>query len=78
MLQSWPDDNEIRGSYGTRVESSPEWTQSSQTLIPYFPKIRFNIFFYTCLSAHNDIFPRGFLTNILHAFLFCPMHATYP
>jgi hypothetical protein len=33
---------------------------------------------YPRLSLPSGLLPSGFLTNILHAFLFSPIHATYP
>jgi hypothetical protein len=33
---------------------------------------------YVCLGLLNGIFPSGFPTNILYAFLFTPIHGTCP
>jgi hypothetical protein len=33
---------------------------------------------YLCLGLHSGLFPSGFPTNILYAFLFSPIRATYP
>jgi hypothetical protein len=55
----------------------PEPNQSS----PYHPissKIHFNVFFtYVRLGLSSGLFPSGFLTNILYAFIFSPfvLHA---
>jgi hypothetical protein len=42
----------------------------------YLSNINFNIILHQYLSLHSDLFPSGFPTKILYAFIFCPMRAT--
>jgi hypothetical protein len=48
------------------------------TVLSYFPKIHSNIIFYLCPGLSSGLFPSGFPTRILYAFLIYSMHATCP
>jgi len=49
-----------------------------QTFPPYFPKINSNINLHLRLGLPSGVFPSGFPTEILYAFLVYPKRATYP
>jgi len=44
----------------------------------YFPNMHSNIIFPSMISLPSGLFPSGHPTELLYAFLFSPMHATYP
>jgi hypothetical protein len=43
----------------------------------YFSKIYLTLLSHICLYFPSDLFPYGFPTKPLYAFLFSPMHATF-
>jgi hypothetical protein len=53
-------------------------TNSVHTIPSYLSKIHFNILHPPTSRLPNGLFPTGFPTNILHAFLFSPIRATCP
>jgi hypothetical protein len=61
----------VTGPYSEPDESSP---QPNACLF----NINFSIVFHLCLGLPSGLFPSGFQTKILHAFLFSPVHATCP
>jgi hypothetical protein len=54
----------------------PEPDQSSQYTPFYLTKLHLNIIHSLRLGLHSGLFPSGFLTNNLYAFLFFPNRAT--
>jgi hypothetical protein len=67
-----------------RVHKSPPLVailshiDSTHTIPSYFSKIHFNIVHPPTSCSSSDLFPYGFSTNILYAFLFSPLRATCP
>jgi hypothetical protein len=51
---------------------------SVHTIPSYLSKIHFILSTHLRLGLLSDIFSSGFPTNILYAFLFVPIHATFP
>jgi hypothetical protein len=58
--------------------SYPNPGASSPFLPIRFPKIHSNIISYVCLGLPSGLFPSGFPTKILHAFLISSMRVTWP
>jgi hypothetical protein len=56
------------------------WSLSWARWIQSYPvsKICFNILHHLCLGLPSDLFPYGFPTSILYAFLFLHVHASCP
>jgi hypothetical protein len=59
---------------------SLSWSRSIQSIPPHPISLRSILILstYLCLGSPNGLFPPGFPTNIIHAFLFGPIRATYP
>jgi hypothetical protein len=65
-----------------RVHKAPHWLLSWATSMrsipshPISPRSTIKLFTHLCLGLASGLFPSGFPTNILHAFLFWP-HSCY-
>jgi hypothetical protein len=62
------------------LHGSLSWASSIQSISSHPISIRSILILSTYLSLclHNGLFPSGFPTNILYAFLVCPIRATCP
>jgi hypothetical protein len=58
------------GPYSEPYQSNPSH--------PIFLRYILKLFTHLRLGLHSGLFLSGFLTNILYAFLFSPIRATYP
>jgi hypothetical protein len=59
---------------------SLSWSRSIQSIPPHLTSLRSILILstYLCLGLPSGLFPSGFPTNTVHAFLFGPIYATYP
>jgi hypothetical protein len=66
-----------------RIHMSPHWSLSGARSIQFRPSHSISVRYILILSGHlrlglpSDLFPSGYPTNILYAFLSSPICATY-